>query len=565
MKSIRTSSLGVGAALAVLSLPTAGGAQKVRAATAAARIDVSATAPNVVVAPFSQGVDSIRTILQRDFDFGNRLTPLALDASFFRSSAQSWLAPSGMPNYPLFAKMKVRALVIPRREAGGFRVAYHDIRSGRLMQDGFFPLADVPKHRAPVLRDSVLRAYALKDSATLAAIARTTLARDSLSAAMGEKPNRDRKKRAELRAQRDSLMARATAEGELLRAQLSRLPDERDASIQVLISRDSVSFDSLTYVRRMAIHSISDQVTFWITGQRGYARSRVVYVQSGKLRVVDSDGANDRVLTESGYALSPSWHPSGNRVVFSDFTNAGTQIAQVDVWSRQVSLVRSTPRGLNMTPAYTPNGHQIVYSAGGEGPSDLVMANADSTFPARHLYPGARETSSPTFNPSGARLAYISPRIWQGRGESARYTPQIFTMNADGTGEVQLTPSTAGVRTYRTSPDWSPDGRRVAYMQQNGDFQLWTIGVDDRKMKKLTSVGENEDPSWSPDSRHLAFTSNRGGAKEIWVLDTQSGRYRQLTYRGGGARLAAWSRIINPVAAEPSHVPSTTFANRGQR
>ena len=108
---------------------------------------------------------------------------------------------------------------------------------------------------------------------------------------------------------------------------------------------------------------------------------------------------------------------------------------------------------------------------------------------------------------------------------------------------AKLTPSVAGVRSYRTGPDWSPDGTKIAYEQQNGDFQVWMINVADKKMRKLTSIGENEDPSWAPDSRHIVLSTTRNRTKYLWVLDTKSGRMRQLTHLDG-ARLAAWSPFL---------------------
>ncbi|MBA2687778.1 MAG: PD40 domain-containing protein [Gemmatimonadaceae bacterium] len=528
MKSLRTSVLGVGAAISALSLrPQAYAEQPVGV-------------PTVVVVATEPNASFIRSILYRDFDYGDRLRlidadPVAVAAGFL---------PGGVPNYAVFDKMKVRALVIPAVEPTGVRISYHDVRFGRMLQQAFFPLPKVPALRPAEIRDSVMRAYATKDSLTDIALRRVSFVWDSLRTVARGKRDKDKKKQLIAQAKRDSLAAVTIAEGIQIRKDAQADIAERDSAIPILVYRDSVARDSLAYEHRMAIHGVSDEVTRWITGQRGFAQSRLVYVHNGTLRVVDSDGANDRAITNGGSALSPSWHPAGNRIVYSDFNDAGTQIAQVDIWTRRVKLVEATRRGLNVTPAYTPDGRRIVYTAGGVGPSDLVVTYADSLIPARRFSYAAQETSSPSFSPDGSRVAYISPRIWQGSGTNARLTPQIFTMNADGTGEVQLTPTSPGVRSYRTSPDWSPDGTRVAYMQQQGDFQLWTIGVRDRKMNKLTSVGENEDPTWAPDSRHLAFTSNRSGTKEIWVLDTQTGRYRQLTYRGGGARLAAWSRLL---------------------
>lgn len=286
---------------------------------------------------------------------------------------------------------------------------------------------------------------------------------------------------------------------------------------------------------RAQIHAASDDVVEWVTGEKGIAQSRIVYIQGGKARVVDSDGANDHAVTSSGAALSPAWHPNGRAIVFSDFGDTGTQIAQLDLTTGRTSLLKASPRGLNITPVFTPDGSKIVYASGGDQPADLVIADASNRGSARKIGSGTlTEQSSPTFRPDGRRVAFISP---------SPKTPQIYTMNVDGSDIQQLTPSVAGVRSYRTGPDWSPDGTKIAYEQQNGDFQVWMINVDDKKMRKLTSIGENEDPSWAPDSRHLVLSTTRAKKKFLYVLDTKSGRMRQLT-RLDGARLAAWSPFL---------------------
>jgi TolB protein len=117
-------------------------------------------------------------------------------------------------------------------------------------------------------------------------------------------------------------------------------------------------------------------------------------------------------------------------------------------------------------------------------------------------------------------------------------------MDADGSNAELLTPFNFGDQNYRSNPDWSPDGQRIAFESQlAGSFQIMVISVRDRGVKQLTSEGANEDPSWAPDARHLVFTSSRTGQKQIWILDSESGRARQLTH-AGGARLAAWSRSL---------------------
>lgn len=120
-------------------------------------------------------------------------------------------------------------------------------------------------------------------------------------------------------------------------------------------------------------------------------------------------------------------------------------------------------------------------------------------------------------------------------------TPQVYIADADGTNADVFTNFDFGDQNDRASPDWSPDGRQIAFHSRiDGRFQIFTMNLRDRQPRQLTSEGENEDPSWAPDGRHLVFASTRTGVKQLWVLDVESARLRQLT-QAGGSRLPAWS------------------------
>src|SRR5690606_27741342 len=65
---------------------------------------------------------------------------------------------------------------------------------------------------------------------------------------------------------------------------------------------------------------------------------------------------------------------------------------------------------------------------------------------------------------------------------------------------------------YDYQPDWSPDGRRVAFVRYLDDaMELCVLDLDSGKVTALTSGGDvNVEPRWSPDGERLAFVSTRG-------------------------------------------------------
>ena len=282
---------------------------------------------------------------------------------------------------------------------------------------------------------------------------------------------------------------------------------------------------------RMALHAASDAVEEWITGTRGIAATRVLFVSDGRVQVVDADGANARTISDRGPALSPAWHPSGRLIAYSTFGPNGTEIVVRDPAGGAPRTLRATPGGLNITPDFSSDG-ALVYAHGEENGTDLVMTSVDGGGTRRVTVGRGTDNVSPSFSPDGRRIAFTSGRPGH---------PEVYITDADGTNAELLTPYSFGDQSYRSNPDWSPDGRVIAFQSQlGGRFQVMTISLRDRSVKQLTSEGSNEDPSWAPDSRHLVFASTRGGTKQLWVLDAESGRARQLT-RGGAARLPAWS------------------------
>src|SRR6185369_15569682 len=104
----------------------------------------------------------------------------------------------------------------------------------------------------------------------------------------------------------------------------------------------------------------------WVTGQKGIAQTRIAYVESNTIRVIDSDGAGEENISATPNAMSPAWNPSGTLLTYSTF-GATSRIMIVDVRTRQSrSLPNATPMNTNLTPVFSPDGSAIVYSHASE-------------------------------------------------------------------------------------------------------------------------------------------------------------------------------------------------------
>ena len=138
-------------------------------------------------------------------------------------------------------------------------------------------------------------------------------------------------------------------------------------------------------------------------------------------------------------------------------------------------------------------------------PANLV-ANS-TTQPKVSLTPTT--TVIPTATPTGGgkgRIAFVSNRTG---------TLQIWSMNVDGSNQIQITSLVNGA----CQPAFSPDGTRLAVISPcsekrliYNDAQIFIMSSDGSAPFPLPiAAGGDFDPAWSHDSTRLAFSSFRSG------------------------------------------------------
>src|SRR5215213_2628642 len=110
-----------------------------------------------------------------------------------------------------------------------------------------------------------------------------------------------------------------------------------------------------------------------------------------------------------------------------------------------------------------------------------------------------QRVADPQLSPDGRRVAYqiTVPDVAANRSRT-----QIYLVAVAGGEPKQLTSGTSSA----TTPRWSPDGARLAFVTGG---QVWTMTPEGSDRKQLTNISTGaSDPVWSPDGRMIAFASD---------------------------------------------------------
>jgi Tol biopolymer transport system component/DNA-binding winged helix-turn-helix (wHTH) protein len=287
---------------------------------------------------------------------------------------------------------------------------------------------------------------------------------------------------------------------------------------------------------RTLIEGVSSPVSFSPDGKRiAYMRGQSQEGGSVALYVADAGGANERKLAEKQFPALfglPRWSPDGRAlaVAYGSGQKVDSGVPYIGLAVLNVADGLETP----LTPErwvgferleWTPDGAALVVNASEQelSPSQLW----EVSYPSGEVRRITNDLSSyvgASLTADGKALVAVqtdrNPNVWVAPNGDAARARQITS----GTGRFD--------GFYGVS--WTPDGRIVYASIASGSWDIWMMNADGTGQKQLTvGTRSNYGPSVSPDGRYIVFLSNRAGSFNIWRMNLDGSNQVQLT-RGAG-------------------------------
>jgi len=245
----------------------------------------------------------------------------------------------------------------------------------------------------------------------------------------------------------------------------------------------------------------------------------------GKIKIKRLVHGERSDLFEELHWLRPGigWSPKADKIVFAAKAGGRDALYIVDVNSGTILARHELDFDGIFSPDWSPNGGKIVFMGIDKGASDLCLFDI-ATGRVTKLTSDIFSDLDPKFSSDGKEIVFVSDRrehvapgdsIFEMQHYDYHQT-DVYTIKVE-TGKIsRLTADEYS----QTSPAFSPDGKKIAYISNEfGIANVFQLNRDSLQAYPITNLLTGASQiSWSREGSRLVFSSFFNGGYDLYML-----------------------------------------------